>query len=56
MREVTGLSGFHAGFHGLAIPDFPEKNDVGCLTQDVLEALAVGMHVAPDLLLGDDAR
>jgi hypothetical protein len=54
-HQMAGLCGFHAGFHRLTIPDFPEKDDVGGLAQDILQALAVGVKVAPDLLLGDDA-
>ena len=54
-HQVAGLGGFHAGFHGFAVANFPEQDDVGCFTEDVLEALAVGVDVAADFLLGDDA-
>ena len=53
--QVAGLCGFHAGFHRLTITDFSEENDVRCLPQHILEALAVGVDIAAHFLLGDDA-
>jgi hypothetical protein len=51
-HQVTGLGSFHAGLHGFAVTNLTQENDVRGFTQNVLEALAIGVDVAADFLLG----
>ncbi len=54
-HQVAGLGEHHRVLHGLAVADFAHQNDVGRLTQGVLERRLPAVGVQPDFTLGHDA-
>ena len=52
--EMAGVAQFERGFHGFAVADFADQDDVRCFAQGRSERAAIAQGVDADFALIDD--